>query len=216
MIKRILAAAAASLAILGGSVTAQEQVAVDTRGMTPGLPPPGFEFSRTGDGRHGQWVVAQEPSAASGYVIAQTDSDATSYRFPLAIYKPATAKDAEVTIRFRPVSGKVDQAGGIAVRLQTPGDYYVVRANALENNVRLYRVVNGKREQLANANVRVATNEWHTLGLKAQGYQFTVSFNGQPLFTARDGTFAGPGKVALWTKADSVTQFEGLTITPLN
>jgi hypothetical protein len=118
-------------------------------------------------------------------------------------------------LRFKPVTGTVDQAGGIAVRLQTPDDYYVVRANALEDNVRFYRVVKGKREQLASANVKVSPNSWHTLALRAEDDLFTVSYDGKELFAARDATFADAGKVALWTKADSVTYFDTIAITPL-
>ena len=90
-----------------------------------------------------------------------------------------------------------------------------VRTNALEDNVRFYRVVKGKREQLAGTNTKVATNTWHTLGLKADGDRFTVSYDGKELFDARDATFAQPGKVALWTKADSVTYFDSLMIRSL-
>jgi hypothetical protein len=91
-----------------------------------------------------------------------------------------------------------------------------VRANALEDNVRFYRVVKGRREQLKGANTKVASNQWHTLGLRAEDSRFAVSFDGKPLFTAEDKTFATPGKVALWTKADSVTHFDTISITPLD
>src|SRR4051812_10098786 len=101
------------------------------------------------------------------------------------------------------------------MRLRTPEDYYVVRANALEDNVRFYRVVKGKREQLAGANTKVATNTWHTLTLKAEGDRFTVSYDGKELYAANDATFAEAGKIALWTKADSITYFDNLTIRPL-
>src|SRR5262249_27521299 len=146
-------------------------------------------------------------------VIAQTSKDTTDYRFPLAVYKPVSARNVDVVVRFKPAAGKVDQAGGIAVRLMTPDDYYVARANALEDNVPFYRVVKGRREQLQGSNVKVAGNQWHTLGLRAEGDKFTVSFDGKALFTARDTTFDKPGKVALWTKADSVTHFDAITIT---
>jgi hypothetical protein len=188
---------------------------IDIAALEPGTAPRDFEFWRTGNGDPAEWAVVQDASATSGQAIAQTSTDRTDYRFPLAIYKPISAKDVDVTIRFKPVSGKVDQAGGIAVRLMTPDDYYVVRANALEDNVRFYRVVNGKREQIKGANVKVSSNEWHVLGLKAEGDQFTVSFDGKALYTAQDKTFAGSGRVALWTKADSVTHFDKLAITPL-
>ena len=182
--------------------------------LAPNLEPE-FTIWRTGQGAPAQWAIVADPTAAGGRAIAQTSTDKTDYRFPLAIYKPYSGKNLEVSVRFKPVSGSVDQAGGIAVRLQTPDDYYVVRANALEDNVRFYRVVKGKREQLASANTKVATNTWHTLALKAEGDRFTVSYDGNELFTARDATFAEAGKVALWTKADSVTYFDSLTIRPL-
>jgi hypothetical protein len=102
------------------------------------------------------------------------------------------------------------------VRLAMPGEYYVVRANALEDNVRFYRVVKGKREQLAGANAKMAANQWHTLVLKAEGDRFTVSFDGETLISAQDRTFSDAGKVALWTKADSVTYFDTISITPLD
>ena len=101
------------------------------------------------------------------------------------------------------------------MRLSTPDDYYVARANALEDNVRFYRVVKGKREQLASANAKVEPNQWHTLALTAEGDRFTVSFDGKALLSAEDETFADSGKVALWTKADSVTYFDTISIMPL-
>ena len=167
-------------------------------------------------GRSGEWTVVADASAEGGRAIAQVSRDKTGYRFPLAIYKPFSGRDVEVSVRFKPVAGTVDQAGGIAVRLQTPDDYYVVRANALEDNVRFYRVVKGQRQQLAGADIKVLPNVWHTLALKAQGDRFSISYDGQALFTAEDNTFAGPGKVALWTKADSVTHFDTIAITPLD
>jgi hypothetical protein len=120
-----------------------------------------------------------------------------------------------VKVRFKAVAGKVDQAGGIAVRLSDADNYYVVRANALEDNVRFYRVVKGRREQLEGANVKVTADEWHTLSLRAQGERFAVMFDGKQLFTANDRTFTGPGRVALWTKADSVTRFDQIEIRNL-
>ena len=187
---------------------------VDIATLAPNLEPE-FTVGRTGQGAPAQWAIVADPTAAGGLAIAQTSTDETDYRFPLAIYKPYSGKNLEVSVRFKPVSGSIDQAGGIAVRLQTPDDYYVVRANALEDNVRFYRVVKGKREQLAGANTKVATNTWHTLTLKAEGDRFTVSYDGKELYTARDATFTDAGKVALWTKADSVTYFDSLTIRPL-
>src|SRR3954451_15926635 len=124
---------------------------------------PEFTIWRTGQGAPAQWAIVADPTAAGGRAIAQTSTDKTDYRFPLAVYKAYSGKNVEVSVRFKPVSGGVDQAGGIALRLRTPDDYYVVRANALEDNVRFYRVIKGTREQLAGADTKVATNTWHTL-----------------------------------------------------
>jgi hypothetical protein len=118
-------------------------------------------------------------------------------------------------LRFKSVAGQVDQAGGIAVRLTTPDDYYVVRANALEDNVRFYRVVDGRRVQIAGADTKVSADAWHTLGLRAERERFTVTFDGRQLFTATDRTIPAAGRVALWTKADSVTRFDKLEIKVL-
>jgi hypothetical protein len=131
------------------------------------------------------------------------------------IHDATSAANLEFVVRFKAVAGKVDQAAGIALRLRDADNYYVARANALEDNVRFYRVVKGRREQLGGANLKVTANEWHSLGLRAEGDHFTVSYDGKVLFTATDKTFAGAGKVALWTKADSVTRFEQISITAL-
>jgi glycosyl hydrolase family 59 (putative galactocerebrosidase) len=189
---------------------------IDIAAMPPGATPPGFTFSRTGNGAAADWRVMADPSATAKQAIAQVSKDTTDYRFPLAVYQPISAKDVDVVLRFKPVAGTIDQAGGIAIRLATPDDYYVVRANALEDNVNFYRVVKGRRSQIKGFDAKVATGQWHTLGLRAEGERFTVSFDGKPLFTAEDKTFANAGNVALWTKADSVTHFEAISITPLD
>jgi hypothetical protein len=180
-----------------------------------GKRPNTIEPMLSGNGKPGRWEVVADKDAAGGTALAQLDADPTSYRFPLAIYMPTVPADVEVTVGFKAVSGKVDQAGGVVVRLQSPQNYYIARANALEDNVRFYRVVGGKREQLASADREVAEGVYHKLTLRAQGDRFTVSFNGEQLFTARDSRFPGPGKVALWTEADSVTHFDRLNINAL-
>ena len=101
------------------------------------------------------------------------------------------------------------------MRFADANNYYVARANALEDNIRFYRVVGGNRQQLASANGKVKSGEWRTLTLRAEGEKFTVSSEGQPLFTVSDKTFSGAGKVGLWTKADSVTNFDQIEINAL-
>jgi hypothetical protein len=207
--------------VIGGMLVSTAPLAqntpieIDTSVMQTGGEPDDFTFWRTGQGAGGKWTVVGDPTAAKGRAIAQIGKDRTDYRFPLAVYKPFSGKNLEISVRFKPVAGTVDEAGGVALRLLTPDDYYVARANALEDNVRFYRVVKGKREQLASANTKVSANQWHTLTLKAEGDRFTVSFNGKALISAQDGTFPDAGKVALWTKADSVTYFDTISIRPL-
>ena len=159
--------------------------------------------------------MVTDVTAPNGRAIEQTSTETTDYRFPLAIHKSLSAGNLDVTLRFKAVAGKVDQAGGIAIRLRDADNYYVVRANALEDNIRFYRVVKSKREQLEGADLKVTANEWHQLGIRAEGERFTVTFDGKPLFTATDRTFASAGKIALWTKADSVTRFDQIEIRPL-
>src|SRR5262249_56319460 len=134
-------------------------------------------FRRIGQGGPGQWTIVSDETAFEGRVIEQSSVDRTDYRFPLAIFDPIVAKNVDVSLKFKPVAGRVDQAGGIAVRVANADNYYVVRANALEDNVRFYRVVKGRREQLDGANIKVVGNQWHTLGLKAQDDRFAIDFN---------------------------------------
>lgn len=206
-------------ALLGFSTSTLGQgggpISIDLSATGQGGEPAEFTFWRTGQGESGRWTIVADPTAANGRAIAQVSKDRTDYRFPLAVYQPYTGKDLEVSVRFKPVEGTVDEAGGLAVRLLTPDDYYVARANALEDNVRFYRVVKGKRQQIAGADIKVSANAWHMLALRADGDRFTVSYDGKELFSAQDRTFPGAGKVALWTKADSVTYFDTISIIPL-
>jgi hypothetical protein len=159
--------------------------------------------------------VQEDASVTSRRVIAQTSTDQTDYRFPLAIYDKLSATNLDVRVRFKAVGGRIDRAGGIAIRLADPNNYYVVRANALEDNVNFYHVVKGVRREIRGASAKVASDVWQTLGIKAEGQEFTISFNGKFLFAVQDRTFTNAGRVALWTKADSVTRFDGLAMTAL-
>src|SRR5712691_5959378 len=128
--------------------TGRKPMTIDLASMPAGSKPSGFTDALTGKGGAVRWRVLEDASApAGGKVIAQTSADTTDYRFPICVYDGLTAKDVEVSVRFKPVSGRVDQAGGIIARVQDPDNYYVVRANALEDNVNLYKVVAGVRRQ---------------------------------------------------------------------
>jgi hypothetical protein len=192
---------------------AAEAITLDFDASVVGTLPTGFSSAVTGGGGPASWIVVEDVTAPSGgKVLAQTSTDNTSFRFPLCVYDGFTAPDVTVSVRFKPVSGAVDQAAGLVARYRDKDNYYVVRANALENNVRLYKVERGNRKQFAGANVKVPAGEWQTLALEVKGAHFRVLFNDAFLFEADDGTFKNAGKVGLWTKADSVTYFDDLRV----
>ena len=178
--------------------------------------PPNFTSALTGHGTIGAWAVAKDDSAPSPpNVLAETSADPTDYRFPLAIAEDTNFKDLALSVKFKTISGKVDQGAGLVFRLKDKDNYYIVRANALEDNFRLYHVVNGRRVQFAGANFKVTSNTWHAIKVEARGNEFTCFYDGQLRFTARDETFKNAGKVGLWTKADSVIHFDDLTVEDL-
>jgi hypothetical protein len=189
---------------------------VTFEGLPRDVTPPGFLTARTGGGEEGTWVVLEDKGPPSGLrVLAQIGADATGNRYPLCVRKSPAARDVEAGVRFKAVSGKVDQAGGVVVRYQDRDNYYVARANALENNVRFYKVQGGKRTQLAGLDAPVSGGAWHELKLKAVGARFVITFDGRS-FQADDATFGGAGLVGVWTKADSVTYFDDLRIEVLD
>jgi hypothetical protein len=180
---------------------------------TVGQMPAKFHDGLTGGGAKGEWVVMADPTAPSRpNVLAQTSDDPTDYRFPIAIADEGSFKDLGLSVKFKAVSGKTDRAGGLVFRLRDANNYYIVRANALENNYRLYHVVDGRRQQFAGANVNVGSGEWHELRVECVGNNITCYYDGEKKIEATDETFKEAGKVGLWTKADSVTYFDDLRV----
>lgn len=176
--------------------------------------PAGFHSARTGQGAEGQWLVIADSTAPSKpNVVAQTSKDRTDYRFPLLIADQGSFKDLAISVKFRAVEGDVDRAAGLVFRLKDANNYYVVRANASEDNYRLYRVVNGQRRQFAGANLKVTAGEWHEIKVECVGNKIICYFDGQKKIEATDDTFKDAGKIGLWTKADSVTYFDELNVT---
>jgi len=205
---------AALLAVVRPS-QAEDVMSIEFGKFSVGALPPGFSTGLTGRGKAVAWILVEDRRAPSGRALTEVSADTTDYRFPLAIYNDQCGANVAVTVHFKAVAGKVDRAAGIAVRLTDPDNYYVVRANALEDNVRFYRVVKGDRHQIDGVSVKIPSDTWQVLGLRAEGDKFTVTLGGKELFTATDRTFTGPGRVALWTKADSVTHFDQIAITRL-
>src|SRR5262245_6800855 len=158
----VLALAASAVAETGNSESKRWGFDTDK----PDAPPTGFSFGRTGEGAEGKWVVKAVPDAPSaGNVLAQLDTDNTDYRFPVAAADAPLFKDVRLSVKCKPVAGKVDQACGLVFRYRDPDNYYLTRANALENNVRLYHVVKGRRVQFAGWNGKVSSGSWHALSV---------------------------------------------------
>ena len=213
------------LLLLSTVVAAQTSArrVIDFESDKVGQAPAMFSFALTGSGRPGVWVVRKDEAAVDrGNVLAQTDADSTSYRFPVAVFNDVKTKDVDVSVRFRPVSGGVDQAAGLVWRYQDANNYYIVRANALEGNVVLYKVEKGKRTDLPlkgagrtyGQEADVPPGAWSELKVVAKGNLFEAYLNGQKLYEVEDMTFTEPGRVGVWTKADSVIYFDDVKVSP--
>jgi hypothetical protein len=178
--------------------------------------PPGFSTALTGGGGPVSWVVRDDPTLGPGRkVLVQESADDTSYRFPMCIWQNTVARDVAVEVKFKSIAGKTDQAGGVVLRYH-PENYYIVRANALEDNIDLFKTVDGKRSKIDEVDAKVTPGEWHTLRFEARGPHLTVVFDGKTVIQADDSTFSEPGKVGLWTKADSVSAFRDFKIEPVH
>jgi hypothetical protein len=188
----------------------------------PGALPPEWKSAMTHPGGAAKWEILHDATAPSKpNVIAQTSDDKTGSRFPLAVYQKANFTDGELSVDFKAISGSGDQAAGLVWRYRDENNYYIVRANALEDNVVLYKVQDGKRVSLAPKGTppktygvkhKVPSQTWSNLHVKFQGPQFTVYFAHKEIFQVEDSTFTGPGQAGLWTKADSVTHFDNFRI----
>jgi Domain of Unknown Function (DUF1080) len=177
-----------------------------------GAPPPDFEFARTGQGAEGKWTVDLE-RGGKNHVLLQSSADTTDYRFPVAIVKGESMHDVTLTVRARPLEGQVDQGFGLVWRYRDVNNYYIARCNADEDNCTIYHTINGSRRAFQNQSVKVTTKTWHTMKMEARGNHFVVWFDGKKVLDAHDDTFQS-GRVGLWTKADSVIEFDDLTIAP--
>jgi hypothetical protein len=196
-----------------GRMAMAETVSFD--GDVAGSPPKGWTLTMTGTGNP-KWTVEKDDTAPSKSNVLKQSGTAT---YPLALKDSTTIKDGFVEVKFKAISGVEDRAAGVVWRAKDAKNYYVVRANALEDNVVLYRTVNGTRSPLDivgrkggyGVKVAVPANQWHTLRVEFTGTRFAVIFNGKSLFEVEDATFTDPGMIGLWTKADSLTVFDDLS-----
>lgn len=203
------------LLMTGVTTTTAWSETVNFDDATVGKPLPKWTLTTTGDGSP-KWTIEKDDTAPSKPNVLKQSGEAD---YPVAIKEDSNLKDGFVEVKFKPLSGKDDQAGGVIWRAKDADNYYICRANALEGNVVLYKTAKGKRKSLDIVGRKggygvkepVAKNQWHTLRVDFTGNRFTVQFNGKKLFDVEDDTFSEAGKVGLWTKADSVTLFDDFT-----
>jgi len=177
-----------------------------------GEAPAGWTCTKTGSGNP-KWAVVADDTAPSKPNVLKQSGEAT---YPVALKNDTNLKDGFVEVKFKAVSGKEDQAAGVVWRAKDADNYYICRANALEDNVVLYKTENGKRKSLDivgrkggyGVETKVGPMKWHTLRVEFAGNRAKVLLNGKHLFDVEDATFKDAGKVGLWTKADSVTLFD--------
>jgi hypothetical protein len=195
------------------TASAQGEIATVDVGQNTGAPPADFDFLPAGEGQRHRWTLIEAGMAAAGLAIEQRGMPAT-VDHSLAIYKPASLKDAEISLRIRATGGTDDQGGGIAVRLTSPDNYYLVQLDARRDRVLFSRVANSVSEEIVGVDADITTGEWHRLAVRAEEDEFVVSLDGVWVFTAFDKTLTHAGHVALWTATDSATQFDSITIAP--
>jgi len=169
-----------------------------------GALPAGWVAGVTGRGAP-KWAIDTDSTAPSApNVLKQSGSGA----FPWCVKKDASLTDGAVEVKFKPISGKEDAAGGLVWRWKDGDNYYVARANALEDNVSLYYTQNGRRNTIKYVNAPVGKNQWHTLRVEFSGKRIKVALDGKAYIELDDEHIVGAGAVGVWTKADSVTSFD--------
>ena len=174
--------------------------------------PAGWISSITGNNTPGHWEVV---AGKDGKAIGQTSSNSSGYLFNMLILDTPELKDVVLSVKVKAVGGKEDQGGGLVWRYQDSDNYYIARANPLESNFRLYKVINGNRKQIKSYSLPVTANIWHTISVIQNENYIKCYFDGQLFITAEDSTIVKEGKVGFWTKADAITLFNDFEFSSL-
>jgi len=196
----------ASAAVAAGAVGET----IDFDSAQPGTTPAGWIAGVTGRGAP-HWSVEADPGAPSSPNVLRQSGIGD---FPWCVKQGTSIADGFVEVKFKPIKGREDQAGGVVWRWKDGDNYYVARANALENNVSLYYTENGRRKTIKYVDAPVAGNTWHRLRVEFHGIGIRVLLNGKSTIELDDAHIAGPGAVGVWTKADSVTAFDDFSYGP--
>jgi DNA-binding beta-propeller fold protein YncE len=170
--------------------------------------PAGWTAAKTGTGDGSVWKIQEEGTGPSRKkVLTQTSSAGPRPLFNLCVGDQPSVADLDLRISVKALSGKIDQGGGPVWRYQDENNYYVARVNPLENNFRVYKVVDGVRTQLGTADVKTATGQWHAIRIVQRGDRILCSLDGKQLLDVKDQAISAPGRIGFWTKADAVSSF---------
>lgn len=197
------------LPFLGGDQALQRW---DFEGATVGKLPEGWVAAKTGKGEGSIWKIAEDKTSPRGAKVLAQTATSPSGLYNLCIFDGARFADLDLSVAFKAVAGKGDQGGGLIWRCLNENNYYVARANPLEDNFRVYKVVQGKRSQLGTIDVEVATAKWHTLRIVHKGERIQCYLNGKLHLDVKDASLKEAGKIGLWTKADAQTYFDDLVV----
>ena len=195
-------ACVAAVTVFAASAAFADTVNFDTD--APGSLPMGWEQGVTGKGAP-RWAVREDESAPSKPNVLQQSGTGT---FPWCVLRKTAVEDGFVEVRFKALAGREDQAGGVVWRWKDGNNYYVARANALENNVSLYYTEKGRRNTIKYVEAPVPPKVWHTLRVEFSGKRIRVALDGRTYIDLEDAHISGSGPVGVWTKADSVTAFD--------
>ena len=181
-----------------------------------GTAPPGWTVGRTSHGAPPRWEVRQDQSAPTPpYVLAQVSNDPTDDRFPVALLDGVTLRDGDLSVRIKPVAGREDQGGGLVWRYRDEDNYYLLRANALNKTVAVFRVQNGHRTAIvAGVKHEIPMNAWSILKVVARGNRFQVYVDHRRVLEGVDNALTDSGRVGVATIADSVMYFDDFRVTP--
>jgi hypothetical protein len=205
---------AAVVSVLALSISTAHAAApfvMSLEGAKTGELPQGWVATKTGDGPGSVWKVVADTDGKK--VLAQTSDQGPNRLFNLCVAANGSFRDIDLTVAFKAVAGKLDQGGGPVWRYKDANNYYIARMNPLEDNYRVYKVVGGKRTQLASAEVKAAAGQWHTLRVVHKGNHIACYLNGKPYLDVKDDTFQDAGQIGLWTKADAQTYFADLRVS---
>jgi hypothetical protein len=176
----------------------------------PGKTPTGYTPSYTGKPQKLDWKIVNDNGNKVAAQLAKNEGD----YYNLLVLNNQMHDDFKMSVRIKAITGDEDQGGGLVWRLIDNNNYYIARLNPLENNVRLYKVVNGNRSQLKSNDIQIKTGEWFTMTVEMYGNKIVCSINGEPKISTADDTFKNSGNVGFWSKADAQSYFDDLTIQP--